>query len=221
MTFEFELTGRMPLIMHNDNIEGADEVAEWINDPRNAGKSKPGDDRTPPWKWMISLYSIGDQVMIPNDNLMACFKYGASRVRIDPKRPGSYEKLSQSGLLIHDAGIPLLVPDRPLKVRDIDKLRELPFAEQSRRVQALGFRLYTKRVLVEKKRHIRVRPMFEHWRAAGKVTIMDTESIKPEALRQIGVAAGNEGGLMDRRPGVKWPKTPGPYGTFDFRIKAA
>lgn len=221
MTFDFEFTGRMPLIMHYDNIEGADEVARWINDPKNAGLSRPGDDRTPPWKWSIGLYIFGDQVCVPNDNLMACVKYGASRVRINPTRPGSYERLSQSGLMIHGEGTPLLVPDRPVRFRDVQKLLDLPFPEQVRRVQDLGIRLYTKRVIVEKKRNIRVRPMFDLWRTAGKITIIDPESISPDALKRILVAAGSESGLMDRRPGVKWPKTPGPYGTFDVRLQAA
>lgn len=221
MIFRFELIGRMPLIMHNDNIEGADEKARWIYDPKNAGMSKPGDDRSPPWGWSTCLYWMDDIVAIPNDNLMACIKYGGSRVRVDPKRPGSYEKLSQSGLMIQEVGTVLTVPEKPVTRRDIQKIHDLSFADQVRRVEALGFELYVKRVIVEKKRNIRVRPMFRHWRTTGLIQIIDTEAIKPATLKQILEAAGNEAGLMDRRPGVKWPKTPGPYGTFDVKLKAA
>lgn len=221
MLFEFELTGAMALIMHADSIEGADDVAVWINDPSNKGKSKAGDDRTPPWKWQTALYHDGEQVVIPNDNLMAAFKYGASQVRIVPSKPGSYEKLSQSSLLVPHETIPLLVGGRPVPLKPILKLRDLPFAEQVAKVRSMGIELYTKRVVVKNNRNIRVRPRFVEWKARGTIQILDPEAISPDALKRILEAAGRLAGLGDRRPGVKWPKSPGPFGTFDVKIKAA
>ena len=54
-TVRIELTGKMPLIMHADNIEWADEMEAWRTNPANKAKSKAGDDRTPPWRWIGSL----------------------------------------------------------------------------------------------------------------------------------------------------------------------
>ena len=35
MNVNFELTGLMPLIMHQDDVEAADTLSEWRKDPAN------------------------------------------------------------------------------------------------------------------------------------------------------------------------------------------
>src|SRR6516164_8996576 len=52
-----ELTSKAPMLMHADNIEWADAMEEWKNEPSNKAASKAGDDRTPPWRWIGCLNS--------------------------------------------------------------------------------------------------------------------------------------------------------------------
>jgi hypothetical protein len=222
MVFEFEFTGIMPLIMHHDSIEGADMVAEWINSPEGKKLSVKGDDRRPAWKWMYSLYPGEEHVVIPFDVLMGAIRMGASKVSIDSggKRRKSYEELSQSGLLIHEEETVLYTPDHPVRMADVEKLRNLPFAEMAQRVKKFGFTLYVKPVRVgrDKARHIRVRPRFDHWKTRGHIEITDP-LITPEALKAILDASGRYGGLCDRRPGARYPQKPGPFGTYGVRLK--
>jgi hypothetical protein len=55
-SYQIKLTGTQPLIMHCDNVEWADEMGKWKDDKDNRKLSKPGDDRTPAWRWLGCLY---------------------------------------------------------------------------------------------------------------------------------------------------------------------
>jgi hypothetical protein len=219
MLFEFELNGRMPAIMSHDNVEGADEVKAWLNSEDGRKVAVKGDDRSPPWGWTIRLYHDGEKVGIPAENLMSALLYAGERTKIKGTNK-SYKDLSQSGILIHEEIMPILVPDRPVLMKDIFKFHDAPFAEQSRRVRDLGFALYVKRVPVEKKKHVRVRPRFDEWRCKGTVEIVDP-TITPEALGELLEFAGRRAGLMDRRPGAVYPRRPGQFGTFGVTLKRA
>ena len=54
-TVGIQLTSKMPMLMHADNIEWADSMEDWKNDPMNKAVSKAGDDRTPPYRWIGCL----------------------------------------------------------------------------------------------------------------------------------------------------------------------
>jgi hypothetical protein len=72
------------------------------------------------------------------------------------------------------------------------------------------FHLDVRRVIVQGKRHIRVRPCFEDWGATGRLYVSD-EQITAQVLAQIWDAAGDQKGVGDWRPSSK---KPGPYGRF-------
>lgn len=227
MTFEFEIVGKMPLIMHQDSIEGADAVSKWIISPEGKKLSVPGDDRTPAWKWHYCLYHDGENVVIPFDVLMGAIRMGAMRVPIDPsgRKRGNFEKLSQSGLMLHQESTVLVVQGHPVKIADVEKFRDLSFAEQAQQVKKLDFQLWVKPVRMDngrgrKTRNIRVRPRFDEWKTSGLIEITDP-IITPEALGRIMDASGVYGGFLDYRPGVTWPGKPGFYGTYTVRLKAA
>ncbi len=64
-TFNVRLTGTTGLIMHADDINWRDNMEAWNNDPENARLSKAGDDRTPAWRWLGSVYHDANYVGIP------------------------------------------------------------------------------------------------------------------------------------------------------------
>lgn len=218
--FEFEFTGKMPLIMHWNNIEGRDELEEWRQTPEGKKLSKPGDDRTPPWSWHYYLYHDGQHVVMPTDNIMSALLFGGQKTTIIGAKKGSYKELSQSGLLVLDESYPILVGGKPIAMKEVAKLRDLKFSEQKARAAKLGIELYVKPVTIGKSSHIRVRPRFDEWSIRGKIEIIDP-LISFEGLKLIMENTGRRAGLGDRRPGVVYPKIPGPYGTFDARIKRA
>ena len=74
----------------------------------------------------------------------------------------------------------------------------------------------SKRVKIGMSKHIRVRPVFQSWSITGDLAVWD-DQITKEILQNIIERAGQYKGLGDWRPGGK---TPGPYGTFEARLRA-
>lgn len=223
MLFTFEFTGKMPLLLHHDNIEGQDTIKDWQASKEGEGKPK-GDDRWPAWTWQTYLYTDGRHITMPADNLMSGLLTAGKRTsKLQPDgRPlgkGNYEELSQTGLLIHEDHLPILTPNQPVKMKDVLSLYDSPFSVQREKVKSLGFSLYLKPVAVGKAKHKRVRPRFEEWRLEGHVEIVDA-AISEAALRAIFANLGKVG-LGDWRPGAPWPKKPGRFGTFDCKLKRA
>jgi len=87
-TVTVTITGSTPLLMHADNIEWADLMEDWKNNPKNKAMSKAGEDRTPPWRW-IGCLNYDDPktgvVTLPSEYIMASVMGGAAQV---PTRQG-------------------------------------------------------------------------------------------------------------------------------------
>lgn len=217
-TVNITLTSKMPLLMHADNIDWADKMEEWKNDPNNKGKSKAGDDRTPPWRW-IGCLNFDDPtkgvVTIPSEYIMRCIMAGAAMVPTG-KGKTTFKSLSQSGLVCGEFQWPLLVNGNAIPMADVrEVIKAESFKENCAMAEAMGFSLFVKRAGVNGNKHIRVRPRFDNWSARGTITIVD-DAITVENLRTIMEFAGRFKGLGDWRPSA--PKMPGPFGTFEAKV---
>lgn len=212
MIYDFEFTGQMPLLMHRDNIEGQDEVTAWQNSEHGKKVSKKGDDRSPAWLWHTYLYTDGQHITMPADNIMSALRFGGQKVTVGDTRK-TFKELSQSGLFLVEEHYPLLVGGKPIPIAKIEAIRELPFPEQAEKVKKLGFALFMKRATIGKAKHIRVRPRFDEWAIRGQIQVLDPV-ITGESLAKILDATGRLAGFGDWRPGAEYPRKPGPFGTF-------
>lgn len=209
-TYKVKITGTMPLLMHADNIEWADAMEEWKNDPKNKKTSKAGDDRTPPWRWIGCLNHDGKVVTIPSEYIMRCIMGGAAEVPTG-KGKKTFKAQSQSGILCSDFHWPLHIKDKPIGMDDVNSLRDLEtFKEHMEAAKMLGFTLFVKRAKIGNSKHIRVRPRFDDWSIQGDLMVTD-EQITKVVLGQILEIAGRLKGIGDWRPGAP---TPGPFGMF-------
>lgn len=218
-TYQVTLTGRTPLLMHQDNIEWADFMDEWKADPANKKVSKAGDDRTPSWRWLGCLYHDGTKVGIPSANIMRCMMEGGAMVPVPGGKMGkTFKSQTQSGMMSADPLWEMFVNGKPApKWADLEALRNMPkFADQKQAAEQMGFTLLVKRAKIGTTKHIRVRPQFTQWEARGSFAVWD-DQIDGKALGQILEYAGQYKGLGDWRPGGR---TPGPYGTFDAKVHA-
>lgn len=217
-TYEVTLTGKTPLLMHADNIEWADQMDEWKNSPANKKGSKAGDDRSPAWRWLGSLYHDDNLIVLPSDNLSRCFMEGGAMVPVPGGKNGkTFKSQSQSGMMTGEAVWPLFVNGRTVSAKDVMALKdEESFSAHKKACEKHGFMLFVKRAKIGTSKHIRVRPRFDSWSTTGTVVVWD-EQITEAVLRDILDYAGRYKGLGDWRPGGK---TPGPHGMFDATVKA-
>src|SRR5262245_21020145 len=212
------LTGKTPRLHHCDNIDWADLMDQWKNNPKNKNGSKAGDDRSPAFRWLGALYHDGKVVTVPSDNLMRCFMEGGAMVPVPGGRKGkTFKAQTQSGMLVEGTSWPLLLEGRPISVAPILALQEENnFAVHRQAVERAGFQLFVKRAPVGgKSKHVRVRPQFDHWSTTGVVHVWD-DQITVEVLRDIVTYAGLYKGIGDWRAGGK---TPGPYGMFTATVQ--
>ena len=209
------ITGKTPLLMHADDVEWADKMEDWKNDPKNRKVSKAGDDRTPAWRWIGSTYMDDDYIAIPSDNLMRCLMEGGAMVPVPGGRSGkTFKAQTQSGLMIGEPYWPL---EPTIERKDVEALmEEEDFKEHKKRCNELGFSLLIKRARIGQAKHIRVRPRFDDWSAQGSVVVNDSQ-ITEAVLTDIFNYAGQYKGLGDWRPGSK---TPGTFGMFTAEISA-
>jgi hypothetical protein len=219
--YRVTITGKTPLLMHWDNIEWADKMEEWKNDPASKKDSKAGDDRCPAWRWIGSVYrDETDQfVSIPADNLMRCFMEGGAMVPVPgAKGNKTFKSQSQSGMMVDDTAWPLKTNGALVPLADIDALLKVDdFVTHKEACKKLGFTLYIKRAKVGPSKHIRVRPRFDEWSITGTISVWDKQ-LTLSALRDISTYAGRYKGLCDWRPGSK---TPGSYGMFEASVEEA
>lgn len=208
----FELNGTMPLLMHQDSVEQADTLTAWRKDPGNKNKSAAGDDRSPSWTWQTYCYTDESRVVMPYENVMVCLRQGATQVKLRGNK--TYKELSQSGLVPAGENCEFLCDGKPIKVTQLDKIREAEFSEQADAAREMGFRLFVKRARVGQSKHIRVRPRFDNWTVKGSLIVM-SDDITQQIAEQIFVLAGRVG-IGDWRPGCK---TPGPFGMFEAKLK--
>lgn len=213
-TYSVTLTGKTPLLMHADNVEWADFMDDWKNNPDNKKQSKAGDDRTPAWRWLGCVYHDGVHLAMPQANFMRAFMEGGAMVPVPGGKNGkTFKAQTQSGMMSVEPAWKLLIGGQPIKWADVEALKdESDFGRHRARVRELGFELLTKRAKVGSSKHIRVRPQFaSEWMLSGHLAVWD-EQITDKALQDIITYAGQYKGLGDWRPGGR---TPGPYGTFE------
>lgn len=217
-SYRTTLTGKFGLLMHADNLEWADVMDAWRANPKNKKGSKAGDDRSPAFRWLGSLYHDGRVVGIPQDNLMCCAREGGALVPVPGGKSGkTFKAQSQSGLLIEGTHWPLLVDEKEIPIAPLLALQAEPdFTAHQRVVEEHGFALFLKRARIGQSKHVRVRPIFEQWSVSGVVHVWD-DQITKDVLGDILTQAGLYKGLGDWRPGGK---TPGPYGMFTARVEA-
>lgn len=217
--YAITLTGKTPLLMHHDNINWADFMDDWKNDPGNKKLSKAGDDRTPAWRWIGCCYHDGTLLAMPQSNIMRSLMEGGVMVPVPGGRSGkTFKAQTQSGMMCVEPFWTLLVNGSPIQWSDIEPLKdEQKFTAHKELVQAMGFELLVKRARIGQSKHIRVRPQFATgWQLIGSLVVWD-EQITQDVLANIIEYAGQYKGLGDWRPGGK---TPGPYGMFEGKIKA-
>lgn len=216
-TYEVEIKGKSPLLMHWDNIDWADDMSAWKDDPRNRGDSKAGDDRTPAWRWIGHTYNDGQQVVMPCDNIMRAIMEGGAMVPVPGGRGGkTFKAQTQSGMMPIDGHWPVECDGRLIAWSDVQALmNEKAFSVHKQRVRELGFSLSVKRAKVGTSKHVRVRPQFNSWILRGRIGVWD-EKLTKDVLAEILQFAGEYKGLGDWRPGGR---TPGPFGRFDAVLR--
>lgn len=215
--YAITISGQTPLLMHWDNIEWADRLDEWKNDPGNKKNSKAGDDRSPAWRWVGSMYHDGAHVAVPNDNLMRCLMEGGAMVPVPGGKSGkTFKAQTQSGMMVAEPFWPVLIDGAAVPMSAINPLMKVDdFGKHKEAVSALGFRLHVKRAKIGASKHIRVRPCFDRWEVRGTVSVWD-DQITERVLADILRYAGQYKGLGDWRPGGK---TPGSFGMFEAAVK--
>ncbi|MEW8091274.1 MAG: hypothetical protein AB2784_16780 [Candidatus Thiodiazotropha endolucinida] len=214
--YQVTLTGKTPLLMHQDNIEWADFMSEWINNPENKKASKAGDDRTPAWRWIGAAYHDGKLLGLPQGNIMRSLMEGGAMVPTG-KGNKTFKAQTQSGMMSVNPFWHLTTKNNShIQWADIEPLRQVEsFSVQKEQARELGFDLFVKRAKIGTSKHIRVRPIFDAgWKLTGTIAVWD-EQITKVILEQILEYAGQYKGLGDWRPGGK---TPGPYGMFSAEI---
>lgn len=215
--YQVTLTGKTPLLMHSDNIEWADFMDEWRANPENKKLSKAGDDRTPAWRWLGCCYHDGENLCIPQGNIMRCLMEGGAMVPVPGGRSGkTFKSQTQSGMMSMEHSWTLLVSDNPISWAELKQLKDIQdFSSHKTAASKLGFNLLVKRAKIGQSKHIRVRPQFDAgWKVSVRIAVWD-EQIDKKTLQTIFNFAGQYKGLGDWRPGGK---TPGPYGTFEAEI---
>ena len=217
-TYSITITGKTPLLMHHDNIEWADFMDEWKDNPDNKKGSKAGDDRSPAWRWLGCVYHDGKILGIPQANIMKCLMEGGAMVPVPGGKNGkTFKSQTQSGMMSVEPFWPLLIAGKTIEWAELEILKDAQeFKEHKIAARSLGFELLTKRAAVGTSKHVRVRPQFAAgWQARGQIAVWD-EQISEKALKDIFEYAGQSNGVGDWRPGA--PKKPGPYGTFEAKF---
>ncbi len=215
-SYKITITGTSALLMHRDNIEFADDLKLWRQQPENKKLSVAGDDRSPAFTWLGCVYEDEGNIAIPSDNLMRCLMEGGAMVPVPGGKNGkTFKAQTQSGMLPHETGWALLIDDAPIAMDEILPLREeRDFKVHVETVKDLGFVLFTKRAKIGTSKHVRVRPKFPRWSLSGRLDVWD-DQITKEVLVSVLRSAGEFKGLGDWRPSSK---TPGPYGRFTAEV---
>src|SRR3972149_313932 len=180
-SYAVTITGKTPLLMHSDNIEWADKMEVWKNNPENRKHSKAGDDRSPAFRWLGSLYHDNERVSIPSENLMACIMEGGAMVPVPGGRSGkTFKAQKQSGMIVAEPFWPLLVGGKEVPVASIMALlEEKDFQKHQDLAAKYKFTLFVKRAKIGASKHIRVRPRFDSWQASGRINAWDDQLTLP------------------------------------------
>lgn len=216
--YEIEITGTQPLLLHQDSIEWSDAMDDWKNDKDNKKGSVAGDDRSPAWRWLGTLYHDGEHVIMPAANIMKSLMDGGVMVPVPGGKSGkTFKAQTMSGIIPVSTGWPIINNGKHISVKKILDLQgEKDFAKHQQTVLDHGFSLYLKRAKIGQAKHVRVRPILQHW-AIKPVVVVQDEQITTSVLQDIAEMAGKFKGLGDWRPGA--PKSPGPYGMFRAEVR--
>jgi len=217
-TYAIELTGVTPLMTHRDNLEFKALVDKWQRDPSNRDKSIPGDDRSPAWNWIGSVYENGAVIVLPSECLMASCKGAGTELKA-ARGKKSLKAQTQSGMSFLEPFLEFRCDGgRTVAMDDLRPLhQEEDFARHLTHVRALGFALDIRRVKVGMSKHIRVRPVFETWRATGSLSVWD-DVLTKDTLATLFFLAGDKYGVCEWRPGGRQP---GPFGRFRATVNEA
>lgn len=215
---EFEINGTTPLLVHADNIDGADQLDQWRKNPQNKGLSRAGDDRSPAWTWLTYLYVDDDRrLAIPQENIMAALVRAGSYVSIG--RNKTLKRSASSGLHIPQERLPLLVNGKPVDTTPFSEaMLSATFDQYKGMAAAVGIELWSKRAKIGQAKHVRVRPKIKKWSIVGRLDIRLPEFTE-DVVRELFAIAGRRVGLGDWRPDS--PKSPGPYGQFTATVRKA
>ena len=214
--YQIILEGETPLLMHRDNIQFSERVRAWQQENRSL--SVAGDDRTPAWSWIGSLYDDGEYVGLNADNMMTMLREGGAKVPTGAKNE-TYKRQTQSGIVLEEICPPLFVGGKRLSMEPIEALMdEDDFDAHLEAVQGMGFDLLVKRAKVGTSKHIRVRPMFKSWALVTTLVVPDPKEsgLTREVLQKILDKAGSLCGLGDWRPSSR---TPGQFGRFKATVE--
>lgn len=214
--YSVTLKGETPLLMHNDNLAWADVMEKWRLDPANKKMSVAGDDRTPPWRWIGTLYVEGNKVVIPSDNLMTMMREGGKKVSTG-KGQQTFKAQTQSGIIVDQSAWPMIVNGKEVPYASIKALiGNGDFEAHMQTAESLGFELFVKRAKIGNAKHVRVRPRFDSWLISGSLTVLD-ETITTSILESILKIGGAYCGLCDWRPSSI--KAPGSFGKFTVEME--
>jgi hypothetical protein len=213
---DFSLTGHTAILYHADDVEASDELQAWRKDPSNKKLSVPGDDRSPAWTWITYLYHDGDHLAWPSYNLMVGLRAAGAQMIL--KRQKTFKEVSQSGITMDSEFLTFTTGGKQLPFKPFADLKASAknFKAHAEFARAHGFKLFIKRAVVGKAKHVRVRARFDEWAMRGSLTVHAPE-ITFEILERLFDIAGR-GGQGDWRPNCK---TPGPFGMFAAELKQA
>jgi hypothetical protein len=217
--FDFEITGITPLLMHHDNIDGADVIKAWQQDPQNKGLQKKGDDRSPAWTWTHYLYvDAQNKICVPAANLASAMTKAGAMM------PGagrsSLKKTSAAGLMFPNEHFPLLVKGKEVSAKPFFDLGAPgDFAKHQALAAKHGIQLWPKRAKVGTAKHVRVRPRFDDWAIRGRVVPLLPEFEDIRVVAELFNLMCSRIGLCDWRPGS--PYSPGFFGRANVKVTAA
>lgn len=214
-TYTVTLTGRTPLIMHADSLIHQSRLEAWRSAPQNKDKSVRGDDRSPPWTWQTYVYTDGENVVMPQENLRSCLMEAGKKCP-KVKGRGTLKVEAVSGVVYDEPFLTFKVGGKVIPMASIITIDDDDFLAHVEKTQKLGVELLVKRATVGTSKHVRVRPLFRNWSIEAGVTVV-SDLIDKATLLMLFETAGRYVGIGDWRPSAK--KAPGPYGQFEVQIK--
>lgn len=215
--YGFELEGVSPVIFHQDDVLWADQVEAKREEikRKQEDKFKAGDDRCPVDTWKGYLYNDGQFVTMPTDVLRSCIVKAGTRVTLTNRK--SMKEMMAAAVVFDDLHAEFLTAQgRKISIAEVEKV-DGAFGYHVAKVRDLGFDLLVKRATIGRAKHVRVRPVFAAgWSVRGTLTVVDAK-VTFQKLEEIWSIGGLLIGICDWRPGS--PKSPGPYGKFDAKLK--
>ena len=213
--YQMTLTGKTPLLMHRDDVEWSDKMAEWLAIPENKANSKGGDDRYPAHKWLGYVYHDGSHLALPADNIAVSMREAGAAFLVPGQSKKTFKAQTQSGMMSATPDWDFYCNGKRIEWQPFaDLANEAQFNKHVETVREVGFDLLVQRAKVGMAKHVRVRPVFHNWSATGTLLVWD-ETLTTDILQKIASYAGQYKGLCDWRPSSK---TPGNFGMFDATV---